>query len=307
MIMVRTEGLTRRFGETLAVEDVAMTVPARAVYAFVGPNGSGKTTTLKMLLGLIAPTAGRVLIDGLDVATHRETIARQVGALLEAQGFYVNLTGAENLDLTRRLIGLRSSEIDRTLELVDLSSARDRRVAGYSLGMRQRLGIARAMLGSPRLLILDEPTNGLDPNGIAQMRSFLRDLPERSGATVLVSSHLLSEIEHSASHIGIMHRGRLVREGRLDDLRALAARRIRVRTPASARVVARLAPTFAAILDADDVVVPVTPATDIADRVAAISRLLIEAELPFTGIGEQSTTLEHLYTASVSADLKVPA
>ncbi|MFD1786178.1 ABC transporter ATP-binding protein [Sphingomonas floccifaciens] len=307
MALVRTEGLTRRFGETLAVEDVAMTVPDRAVYAFVGPNGSGKTTTLKMLLGLIAPTAGRVLIDGLDVATHRETIARQVGALLEAQGFYVNLTGAENLDLTRRLLGLPVSEIDRTLALVDMNHARNRRVAGYSLGMRQRLGIARAMLGSPRLLILDEPTNGLDPDGIAQMRSFLRDLPERSGATVLVSSHLLSEIEHSASHVGIMHRGRLVREGRLDDLRALAARRIRIRTPEPVRLVARLAPTFAAALDGVDIVVPMTPATDVADRVAAISRLLIDAGLPFTGIGEQSTTLEHLYADSVPTDLKVAA
>ena len=306
-MMVRTEGLTRRFGGTLAVADVAMTVPERAVYAFVGPNGSGKTTTLKMLLGLIAPTAGRVLIDGLDIATYRRAIARGVGSLLEAQGFYPNLTGAQNLDLTRRLLGLPAREIDRTLELVDLQSARDRRVAGYSLGMRQRLGIARAMLGSPRLLVLDEPTNGLDPDGIAQMRGFLRDLTERSGATVLVSSHLLSEVEHSASHVGIIHRGRLVREGRLDELRALAARRIRVRTPAPARVVERLAPTFAATVDGDDVVVAATPATDLAERVAAICRLLVEGRLPFTGIGEQATTLEHLYAASVTTELKVAA
>ena len=260
-----------------------------------------------MLLGLLKPTAGRITIAGLDIATQRLAVARQVGALLEAQGFYTNLTGAQNLDLSRRLLGLPETEIDRLLELVDLRDAGSARVAGYSLGMRQRLGIARAMLGAPRLLVLDEPTNGLDPDGIAQMRGFLRDLPERSGATVLVSSHLLSEVEHSASHVGIMHRGRLVREGPLTELRAEAARRIVIDSPAATGVARCLSPAFDVAVEEGRGSIRLAPDADIAASVAAISSRLVEAGLPFTAIGERGGSLEELYNAAVSAPVQEAA
>ncbi|HEX8470687.1 MAG TPA: ATP-binding cassette domain-containing protein, partial [Brevundimonas sp.] len=190
-IAIETQGLTRRFGRRVAVDGVSMTVPERAVYGFLGRNGAGKTTTLKMLLGLIKPSAGSAFIDGIDVGRDRIGAARRVGALLEAHGFYVNLTGRENLDLTRTLLGVASTEVDRVLEVVEMQDDATRRVSDYSLGMRQRLGLARAMLGAPPVLVLDEPTNGLDPDGIADMRRFLKALPERTGATVLLSSHLL--------------------------------------------------------------------------------------------------------------------
>src|SRR5688572_7651410 len=217
---IETRGLTRRFGPRTAVDQVSLTVPARSIYGFLGRNGAGKTTTLRLLLGLLQPHAGSVHIDGIDLAADRLGAARRVGSLLEAHGFYANLRGRENLDLARRLLGLPASETDRVLEAVDLVEHGARRVADYSLGMRQRLGLARAMLGAPPVLLLDEPTNGLDPEGIAQMRRFLRELPDRTGATVLLSSHLLGEIEQTATHVGILSHGRLVLEGALRDLKS---------------------------------------------------------------------------------------
>src|SRR5690606_25220800 len=179
---IETHGLTRRFGDRTVVDQVSMTVPERSIYGFLGRNGAGKTTTIKMLLGLLRADAGQALVAGVDVATNRIGAARKVGALLEAQGFYPHLTGRENLGLTCRLLALPGSEVDRVLDIVEMTAPGRRRVDGYSLGMRQRLGLARAMLGAPPVLVLDEPTNGLDPEGIADMRRFLRELPGRTGA-----------------------------------------------------------------------------------------------------------------------------
>lgn len=167
---IETHGLCRRFERRTVVDNVSLQVPSQSIYGFLGRNGAGKTTTLKMLLGLLRPDAGSAWIDGIDVSANRLAAARKVGALLEAHGFYGNLSGRENLDLTRRLLGCPASEVARVLEVVQLSTHAGRRVDGYSLGMRQRLGLARAMLGKPTVLILDEPTNGLDPEGIADMR-----------------------------------------------------------------------------------------------------------------------------------------
>src|SRR3989344_3030586 len=229
MAAIETVGLTRMFGRRCAVDSVSMTAPKHAVYGFLGRNGAGKTTTMKMLIGLLRPTSGVARVCGVDVARDRMGAARKIGALLEAHGFYGHLTGRENLDLSRRLLGLPATEIDRVLAVVDMLRDGGRRVSDYSLGMRQRLGIARAMLGSPPVLLLDEPTNGLDPDGIADMRRFLRELPDRAGATVLLSSHLLGEIEQTASHVGIIHEGRLVVEGELSRLKADLAPEIGMR------------------------------------------------------------------------------
>lgn len=240
-LAIETDRLCRSFAGRPAVDGVSLHVPARSVYGFLGRNGAGKTTTLKLLLGLLQPDSGSAHICGIDVAKDRLASARQIGALLEAHGFYPQLTGRENLDLTRRLRGLPASEINRVLDLAEMALHAGRPVSEYSQGMRQRLGLARALLGAPSVLILDEPTNGLDPEGIADMRVFLRSLPERTGATVLLSSHLLGEIEQTATHIGILSQGRLVLEGTLDQLRSGLACEVLIGTdtPERAQCVAK--------------------------------------------------------------------
>ena len=209
---LKTDGLTKAFAGKLAVDSVSLRVPEKAVYGFLGANGAGKTTTLRLVLGLIRAKAGSIDLFGQRMG--RDPMPR-VGALIETPSLYTHLTGRENLDITRRLLALPGSEIERVLEIVELSSAGRQRVGGYSLGMRQRLAIARALLGRPRLLILDEPTNGLDPEGIVDMRNLIRRLPDADGATLIVSSHHLSEIEKVATHVGLIHRGRLLVEDSL--------------------------------------------------------------------------------------------
>jgi ABC-2 type transport system ATP-binding protein len=293
---IETRDLTRRFGRHLAVDAVSMTVPDKAVYGFLGRNGAGKTTTLKMLLGLIRPNGGSARICGVDVVDDRLGAARKVGALLEAHGFYGNLSGRENLDLTRTLLGLPKTEIGRVLEVVEMAEHAGRRVSDYSLGMRQRLGLARAMLGAPPMLVLDEPTNGLDPDGIADMRRFLGDLPARTGATVLLSSHLLGEIEQTATHVGIVHHGKLVLEGELARLKADLAPEIAVETddPVRAAAVAS-ARGFAVAQAPDRVIASLQPGDDARTASAALNRALVEADIAVFAIGPRARTLEGIY------------
>jgi ABC-2 type transport system ATP-binding protein len=293
---IETQGLTRRFGQHLAVDRLSMTVPERSVYGFLGRNGAGKTTTLKLLLGLLGPTEGSAKVCGIDVGRDRIGAARKVGALLEAHGFYGNLTGRENLDLTRRLMGLPIPEIDRVLEVVDLTDAARRRVSDYSLGMRQRLGLARAMLGAPSVLVLDEPTNGLDPDGIVDMRRFLKALPERTGATVLLSSHLLGEIEQVATHVGIVNEGRLVLEGELEALKAELAPEIglRVDDPQRAAPILR-SHDLTVRSEADGLVVRLRPGADHDQATARLNRDLVEAGVRVFAIGSRRSSLEGIY------------
>ena len=219
-LAIQTEALTRRFGSLTAVDGIHLEVPRGCVYGFLGPNGAGKTTTIRLLLGLIRPHAGRMRILGGEMPRQRLAVLRRTGALVETPSLYPHLTGRENLEVTRRLIDGRKARVHEVLDLVRLQEAADRAVKGYSLGMRQRLGLALALLGEPDLLILDEPTNGLDPAGIREMRSFIRALPQEMGVTVLMSSHMLSEVEQVATHIGIIHRGKMVFQGTQDALQA---------------------------------------------------------------------------------------
>ena len=203
-----THHLTKWFDDRVAVDAVSLNVPQGAIYGFLGANGAGKTTTLRLVLGLLRPSGGLIEMFGQPNGCG----GPRIGALIEQPSLYPHLTGNENLDITRRLLGLASLEIARVLRIVDLAVAANQRVGTYSLGMRQRLAIARALLGRPKLVILDEPTNGLDPTGIADMRDLLRRLPEVDGATLIVSSHQLAEIEQVATHVGLLHRGRLLLE-----------------------------------------------------------------------------------------------
>ncbi len=200
-----------------AVAGLDLSVPQGSIYGFLGPNGAGKTTTIRMLLGLIRPTAGNIMVFGRPLG--RQSLAR-IGALVETPSFDPHLTGRENLALVAGLRRLPGKEIQRVLKIVDLEAAANRLVKHYSLGMCQRLGLGMALLGQPDLLILDEPTNGLDPAGIHEVRALIRDLPCQHGVTVFVSSHLLNEVEQIASHIGIVLKGHLVFEGLTTSLRA---------------------------------------------------------------------------------------
>lgn len=216
--LIETRGLSRRFGAQVAVDDLNLLVPAAGVYGFLGPNGAGKTTAIRMLLGLIRPDAGEVCLFGQPLRSNHRALMSRVGALVEAPSLYPHLTGRENLEVTRRLLGAPRNLIALALETVRMTRDADRRVREYSLGMRQRLGLAVALLNKPKLLILDEPTNGLDPAGIHEMRDLIRRLPDEFGVTVFLSSHLLSEVEQIASHIGIIHESKLLFQGTLAEL-----------------------------------------------------------------------------------------
>jgi ABC-2 type transport system ATP-binding protein len=215
-----TYGLTKRYGELFAVRDLDLTVRAGEVYGFLGPNGAGKTTTLRMLLGLVRPTAGTVLLNGRPPGSQPS-----VGALIEGPAFYPYLSGRDNLRVLARHAGVAGRRVDVVLDLVDLTGRAGDRYAKYSLGMKQRLGVAAALLKDPRLLILDEPTNGLDPAGMADMRTMIRRLGV-AGCTVLVSSHLLGEVQQICDRVGVIFRGRLVREGTVAELRGSADLRV---------------------------------------------------------------------------------
>ena len=298
-LAIETDRLSRRFGARLAVDAVSLQVPERSVYGFLGRNGAGKTTTIRLLLGLLRPDSGSARLFGVDVARDRIRAVRQVGSLLEASGLYPNLSGRENLDLSRRLLGLPAAEIDRVLEITGMRAHAGRPVGDYSLGMRQRLGLARALLGAPPLLILDEPTNGLDPEGIAEMRGFLRALPERSGATVLLSSHLLGEIEQTATHIGILSGGRLVRQGRLNDLKSGLASELLIGTdaPEAALSIARqhgfdVQPT------ADGLLARIAPGESERQAAAALNRVLCVAGIQVHALMPRQRSLEALYRES---------
>ncbi len=211
--VIETRALSRRFGAQVAVDDLNLLVPSAGVYGFLGPNGAGKTTAIRMLLGLIRPDAGEVRLFGQPLNSKHRVLMSRVGALVEAPSLYAHLTGRENLEVTRRLLGSPRHLIDVALETIKLTRDANRRVREYSLGMRQRLGLALALLNKPELLILDEPTNGLDPAGIHEMRDLIRRLPEEFGVTVFLSSHLLSEVEQIAGHIGIIHESKLLFQG----------------------------------------------------------------------------------------------
>ena len=231
--------LTKRFGATTAVEDLSATVRPGRVTGFLGPNGAGKTTSLRMLLGLVRPTAGTATFDGRAYADLQEPV-REVGTLLEATGFHPGRRARDHLRVLAVAARLPADRPDEVLEQVGLTDAASRKVGGYSLGMRQRLGLAAALLGDPPVLVLDEPANGLDPQGIRWLRTFLRQLAGE-GRTVLVSSHVLPEVEQTADDVIVVAGGRLVQQGTLAELSGGPATSTTVRSPDAARLVELLA------------------------------------------------------------------
>ncbi|MBD8499386.1 ABC transporter ATP-binding protein [Paenibacillus arenosi] len=216
--IVQTKQLTKTYKGKIAVDQVNLQIQKGQIYGFLGSNGAGKTTTIRMLLGLIQPTEGEVHIFGKNLKKDKMSILRKIGSLVEYPSYYGHLNAIENLETIRRIIDVPKSRIDEVLSIVQLTADAKRPVKGYSLGMKQRLGIAAALLGSPELLVLDEPTNGLDPSGILEIRELIKSLPQQYGITVLVSSHLLSEVEQMATNVGIIQHGRMLFQDSIETL-----------------------------------------------------------------------------------------
>jgi ABC-2 type transport system ATP-binding protein len=307
-LAVETSALTRRFGRQEAVCGVDLAVPEGAIYGFLGRNGAGKTTTIRMLLGLLLPTGGSARLFGRDVRRDRMAAASLAGALVETPCHYDHLTGRENLAITARLLRAGSLEIDRVLEIVELSGAAGRRVGGYSLGMRQRLGVARALIGRPRLLILDEPTNGLDPQGIRDMRRLVAALAEGEGVTVFVSSHILAEVEQTATHVGLMHQGRLLLQGRAEGLKRGRGRSVAFSVDRPEAVLEMLRPTGLRATTAGPVRVTVEGSAFEGEDIAAINFMLVEQGIRVSAIDVREPTLEQLFHDTIEqADLLAAA
>lgn len=229
--VIITDSLTKQYGKKTAVNNVDLKVPDKSIYGFLGPNGAGKSTTLKLLLGLIKPTKGHIEISGRKVnQKNRLAILSETGSLIESPAYYGHLSGKENLRIICTLKDVPFREIDNVLKIVRMTQQQDKKVSQYSLGMKQRLGLAAALLGNPKLLLLDEPTNGLDPAGIQEMRELICSLPEQYGMTIVVSSHLLSEVDQMATHVGIIDKGQLIFQDSLASLHEHSRNRIILHT-----------------------------------------------------------------------------
>ncbi|MGN7763971.1 ABC transporter ATP-binding protein [Paenibacillus sp. 22594] len=226
--VIETRDLVKEYRGRAAVEHLNLNIGKGEIYGFLGPNGAGKTTTIRMLLGLIKPTSGSIEIFGQELRRNKLQILRKVGSLVESPSYYGHLSALDNLEAIRRIIDAPKTRIAEVLDIVSLTGEEKRPVKGFSLGMKQRLGIAAALLGSPELLILDEPTNGLDPSGIQEIRSLIKRLPAEEGITVLVSSHLLSEIEQMAGTVGIIRAGQMVYQDTIAHLQQQAAGDLRL-------------------------------------------------------------------------------
>ena len=293
MNIIETHDLCKQYGNALRVAHLNLDVPEGSVYGFLGPNGAGKSTTLKMILGLVRPTAGSIQVLGKKMdAKNRLAVLRQVGSLIESPSYYGHLTGEENLRIVQTLRGAPEKNIREVLQIVRLDGQRGKKVAHYSLGMKQRLGLAAALLGYPKLLILDEPTNGLDPAGIQEMRELICSLPERFGMTVVVSSHLLSEIDQIADVVGIIREGEPVFQDRLSVLHARSRHELLLRTTdnqaAAALLTAQGLPcrqegnylTLSMLKD---------------PQAARLSRLLCQNGLDLIRMEERQTSLEDIF------------
>jgi ABC-type multidrug transport system ATPase subunit len=294
--VIRTRGLVKQYGRVRAVDGIDLDVRAGDVYGFLGANGSGKTTTVRMLLGLVLPTAGEVHLLGERMPRAGRRVLPRVGALVEGPAHYGHLSGRANLALLDAsgpggAWRTRRTRVDRVLEQVGLGGVGRRPVKAYSLGMRQRLGLAGALLRRPELLVLDEPTNGLDPQGIAEIRELLLDL-HREGTTVFLSSHLLAEVEQLCTRVGVLDRGRLVLQDGLAHLTAPTGATV-VRTPAPDQVKATLDGRVTEI-DGERVVVR-------GDDPAEVNALLVRAGVPVTGLALQRPTLEEVVLAAARA------
>ena len=291
--MIETDGLCKQYKRQYSVKNVSLKVRPGCVYGFLGPNGAGKSTTMKMLLGLVKPTQGSIRIFGKEILEkNRIEILKNTGSLIEAPSYYGHLNGRENLKIVQTLKGVPEKEIDEVLDIVRLEGQQNKKVKEYSLGMKQRLGLAAALLGRPKLLLLDEPTNGLDPAGIQEMRELIRSLPGRFGMTVVVSSHLLSEIDQMADHVGIIREGRLVFQDTLSALHARSCPRLALRTTDNAGAARLLGENrVPCTLEDGWLTLPLLSDAD----AASLSRFLASHRVDLLRMEERQKSLEDLF------------
>jgi ABC-2 type transport system ATP-binding protein len=291
--VIQTRGLTRRFGAQVAVNRLDLTVPAGSVFAFLGPNGAGKTTTIRLLLGLLRPSDGEIALFGEGLKDHRMALLRRIGALVESPALYPHLTGEENLRHACLLKNVARGDIARVLGIVGLSGEGGRLVKTYSLGMKQRLGLAQALLGESELVILDEPTNGLDPAGIQEMRHLLRDMPAAHGVTVFLSSHMLSEVDQIASRVAIIARGQLQFQGTPEELRARRQGCLRVGLDRPAVAAQMLRQQGWSVEEEADGTLMLGDAA--VERAAEVNRLLVERGFAVHALQQRRASLEDIF------------
>jgi len=292
-MVIRTEGLSFNFGNQQVIKALNLQVPEGSIYGFLGPNGAGKTTTIKLLLSLLKTQYGSIHIFEQELQKNRISILSQIGSLIEQPAIYTHLTGKENLRNRALLLQVPSKRVDDMLNLVQLSNEANKKTGQYSLGMKQRLGIALALLTNPKLLILDEPTNGLDPNGIIEIRELLLKLVSQHDKTVFISSHLLAEVERMATHVGIIDGGELLFQGSVKDLEAISHPQIRIETDNTVDAANLLHRKGYSVTDVTDQYIYVTYVSK--EQTAQINTLLIQNGYNVFSIGKQQKDLEKLF------------
>ncbi|TBO45097.1 ABC transporter ATP-binding protein [Pedobacter kyonggii] len=290
---IETVGLNFNFGNQVIVKDLSLQVPKGSIYGFLGPNGAGKTTTIKILLNLLKSPSDQVFIFGKEINSNRIATLKRIGALVEQPAIYGHLTGKENLINRCILLGIKKTKADEMLSLVGLAEAANKKANKYSLGMKQRLGIAQALISDPELLLLDEPTNGLDPNGIIEVRNLMIDLATKHQKTILVSSHLLAEIERTATHVGIINKGQLLFQGTINELHLLSKPMLEIEVDKIESASSFLTKSGYEIAAKTDRVITV-PFTS-AQKSGELNTLLIQNGFTVSSLYQQRKDLENLF------------
>jgi lantibiotic transport system ATP-binding protein len=291
-MIVETTDLVKTFKSKAVVNGINVSIQKGEIYGFLGPNGAGKTTTIRMLLGLMRPTSGSIELFGEDVKRNHIEALKKIGSLVESPSYYGHLTGRENLEALRKILQVPKSRIDEVLSIVRLTEDANRVVKGYSLGMKQRLGIASSLLGNPDLLILDEPTNGLDPSGIHEIRDLIKNMPKKYGITVLISSHLLSEIDQIASRVGIISKGEMIFQDTIEVLRNMAHSEIIIRVEDAQRAKSILLSKGLKLEYKENALI----LDEVKDEsVAQVIRFLVQNGMPVYRVEEQRKSLEEIF------------
>jgi len=290
--IVQTENLSKSFAKEQAVSNINLKIRKGEIYGFLGPNGAGKTTTIRMLLGLMKPSSGTIKIFQKDLKKERINILAKVGSLVENPSYYPHLTAYENLEALRKILGVPKSRIDEVLEIVRLKDAANKKVKGFSLGMKQRLGIAASLLHNPELLILDEPTNGLDPSGIIEIRNLIKRLPEEYGMTIIISSHLLSEIDQMATQVGIVTKGKMIFQDSIEAMRRFAQPKVVIKVSDSEKGWRSLVANGMKAEHKDDLIL-FDECSD--EKVAHIVQILVQEGISIYRVEEEKRSLEEIF------------